>query len=324
MLTGVKGLVSLVAVLVLGETAVFAADPVGRWRFEDDDKPVKVIVLGGSVSAYTLGGYAQWLSSICSDIELVNLSRSRLGAYELRQRFRQQVIKNRRLDDEIRARTWLIFLGGLNSVGSPEKTNREVAKTMRVAKEAGLSTIGVTVNPWGSERDRRWKGVDGVAYWERTQRIVDFMLGRSSPAEAFGAKAVADREDPTRFDPGELPDIAVDIWDGSLRDRDAPLRDISRLERAARRSSWLEGRLRRVEAEMRPQLRTLLLAQAAELPRWFMKEEFVGFDAIHPNSRGHREIARAICAEVPESWGCGCDRLEHLAWDRARRQPKAL
>lgn len=315
----------LAAVVAAGvPTLSHAQDAVGRWRFSDETRPVKVVVIGGSVSAYPAGGFPQWLSSVCSEIELVNRGKAKLGATELRQRFVAEVLKNRRIDAETRQKTWLVFLGGLNSVGSPEKTNLEVAKTLKLAKDAGLGTIGVTVNPWGAETDRRWQGVDGLAYLEHTQKTVDFVLGRLTPLEAFGATNIKGRADPSRFFPGELPDIAVDIWSGALRHRDAPLRDRDRLARTAKRSAWVKRRLAAVPEAERAAALDALIDQAAALPRWFMRPELIGFDAIHPNAMGHREIARAICDEAPPSWGCGCEQLENLAWDRRHNKPKAL
>jgi hypothetical protein len=47
-------------------------------------------------------------------------------------------------------------------------------------------------------------------------------------------------------------------------------------------------------------------ATAAEIPRWFLREELRSFDHIHPNSEGHRLIAEAACPRLPASWGCEC------------------
>lgn len=304
--------------------ATARAEEPGSWRFSDDTKPVKVIVLGGSVSAYPAGGYGQWLPNICTKIEVQNRAKEKLGAAELRQRFIAQVLKNRRLDLKSQGDAWLVFLGGMNSVGSPESTNLEVAKTLALAKEAGLHTMALTLNPWGAEDDRRWQGVDGLAYFDHTQKTVDFLLGRLTPVQAFGAANVKGLADATRFAPGQLPDVAVDLWSKRLRHSDAPLRDTKKLEKAARSSKLVKARLAGLaEAERAPRL-AALIAQAAELPRWFMKPEFIGFDPIHPTAQGHKEIARGICEAAPASWGCDCGRLDRLAWDRRKNQPAAL
>ncbi len=357
---------ALALVALLSGSALAAEEP-GNWRFSDDTKPVKVFVLGGSVAAYPAGSFSQWLPGVCANIEVVNRAKAKLGAFELRQRFIAQVVKNRRLDDETKKKTWLVFLGGLNSVGSPETTNSEVAKTLKLAKEQGLSTLGVTINPWGAETDRRWEGIDGIAYLEHSQRTVDFMMGRLTPLEAFGKAHLKGPGQPfgpsagghgqpfgpsagghgqpfgpsagghgqpfgpsagvpadQQFLPGELPDVAVDVWSGSLRHVDAPLRDVAKLTRSAKRSDWLKKRLAAAPEAERPALLERLVALAAELPRWFMKPQFVGFDPIHPNASGHREIAQAICEKAPPSWGCSCGELPKLTWDRRGQKPKAL
>ena len=310
--------------LTLAISAGARAEEPGSWRFDDDTRPVKVLVLGGSVSAYPAGSYSQWLPEVCSNIEVENRAKAKLGAYELRQRFIAQVLENRRLNLASLGETWLVFNGGLNSVGSPETTNLEVAKTLRLAKEAGMKTMGVSINPWGAETDRRWQGVEGIAYFEHTQRTVDFLLGRLTPREAFGAAHVKTLKDGAAFLPGELPEVAVDLWTSTLRHADAPLRDAGKLARSARGSAWLKKRLAAAPEAERPALLERLVAQAAALPRWFMKPELIGFDPIHPNALGHREIARAICAKAPPSWGCQCDRLEQLAWDRRSNKPRTL
>ena len=295
----------------------------GTWRFTDDTKAVKVVVIGGSVSAYPAGSFAQWLPAVCRDIEIVNRGKAKLGAADLRRRFTAQVLKNRRIDEATKKKTWLLFLGGLNSIGTPETTNLDLAKTFKAAKDAGLSTMGVTINPWGSETDHRWQGIDGLAYWEHSQRAVDFLLGRLNPAQAFGEAIAKTMADPSRFDAGQLPDIAVDVWDGPLRDLTAAPRDLDKLRRGAKRSTWVKKRLDKLPDGERPAALEALLQRASELPRWFMRQDFVAFDPIHPNAQGHKEIARAICSKAPPTWGCACAELDRLTWDRRTNQPKA-
>ncbi len=318
-----KPLIASLMVVLLG-SAAHAEEP-GTWRFSDDSKAVKIVVIGGSVAAYEAGSFGQWVQHTCKSVEVVNRAKAKLGAAELRQRLIAQVLKNRRVDPKSKE-TWLLFLGGLNSVGTPEKTNVEVGKAFRAAHDAGLKTLGISINPWGSEDDRRWKGVEGLAYWEHTQKTVDFLLGRLTPAEAFGkdAAALTDAKDATRFGTGVLPDIGVDVWDSTLRDRSAKARDRDKLTKAAKRSEWVKKRLATVpEAEREAKL-AALVEQAATLPQWFMPKELHAFDAIHPNGDGHKEIARAICKKAPASWGCDCASLESLTWDKRKNAPKPI
>ena len=62
---------------------------------------------------------------LCRNVEVKNLSKTGYGAYWLRKRFMQQVVENgyvnlRDPDYEY----WLVFQGGLNSVGTPEEFSR--------------------------------------------------------------------------------------------------------------------------------------------------------------------------------------------------------
>lgn len=299
----------------LASSSVSADEPRGTWAFTAADKPVKVVVLGGSVSAYGLGGYAQWLPWACGRIEVKNVAKEKLGASALKQRFVAQVLKNKKVDPKAQE-TWLVFLGGLNSVGTPEAANVDVARTFQLAHDAGLHTMGLTINPWGSEDDRRWKGVDGIAYWEHTQKAVDFVMGRLTPEQAFG-KAAAGR---ASYAPGELPDVGVDVWDGALRNRDAKPRTEKAMTHSAKVSKWLRARLAGLEGAARDAAFAGYVQQAMKLPQWFMRPEYVAFDPVHPNAAGHKEIARAVCAKAPPSWGCDCKVFDSLAWDIRHRK----
>jgi len=302
-------------VLLLG-TAARAQEPRGNWRFDDADKPVKVVVLGGSVSAYGLGGYSQWLPAICQHIEVHNAAKAKLGAAALKERFIAQVLQNRRFDAKV-AETWLVFLGGLNSVGTPELTNIDVSKTFRLAHEAGMKTMGLTVNPWGSDDDSRWQGARALEYLEHTQKTVDFVLGRLTPVQAFGKSAAQQ----AAFEPGQLPDIAVDLWDGVLRDRSAPPRTENSALHAVKTSAWVKKKLAGLDGEAKESALTGYVKQAMSIPSWFMRKDFVGFDPVHPNATGHKEIARAVCHKAPPSWGCDCAALDGLVWNPHARKP---
>jgi hypothetical protein len=289
-------------------------EPRGTWRFIMEDRPIKVVVLGGSVSAWKRGNFGQFLQETCARVEVKNRSKARLGAKALRQRFIRQVIDNRRIEPGSYEGFWLIFNGGLNSVGNPEKTNHEVAKTLSVAHEHGIRTIAVSVGPWGSKKDKRWKGADASLYRARTKHTVDFLVGRLTPSVAFGRFLREGAKD--AFDPAQLPEIAVDIYDSSLRDRDAELRSDERVRRQMKRAGWVKDRLRDLEQTERDALFETLVQEAREIPRWFMRKDLQAFDHIHPNMEGHRQIAKTICPRLPTSWGCDCGLMDQLAWTR--------
>ncbi len=296
------------------------AGPRGSWRFSDEARPVKVVVIGGSVSAWPSGSYGDWVGGLCRNVDLVNRAKAKLGTRALRERLEDEVIRNRRLDMPGRVgsgeEVWLIFMAGLNSIGSPEATNLEVTKTFALAHQHGMKVMGLTPNPWGAESDRRWRGYEGLEYFAHTQKVVDHFFGRLGPEAALGRFS----EGRTEFAPGERADITVDIWDDTtLRDREAPRRDPARLEREVRRSAFLRAALKGLEGDRRDFVLASHTAFALELPRWFMKPEYVGFDAIHPNGDGHREIARAICKAAPPSWGCACEEIDGLRWDKKTR-----
>ena len=283
-------------------------EPPPTWRFRKADKPVKVAVLAGSVGEWKRDPYHGLLEDWCANIEVKNLSKTGYGAWALRQRFMDQVVRNgyinlRAPDTEY----WLIFQGGLNSVAMPEKTNKEIRQLMLSAHQRGVKAVVLSLTPWGEESDsKRWKGLAGLEYKRYSQTIVDFQLGRLSPAEALG-RYVDSRDDPSApWDPSELPDVAVDLYDSPMRDAQAPLRDVAKMRTELERSSTWKKRL----AELDPFTRELALDEqaqrAAELPRWYMRKELHSFDDIHPNEIGHRLIAETTCPLLPDSWGCAC------------------
>lgn len=314
------------AVLVL---ASVVADPTDRavppsapevptWRFVADDRPVKVVVLAGSIGAWPNHPYADEIERLCRNVEVRNLSKTGLGAYPLRQRFKQQVLDNRRLDLDADDREhWLVYGGGINSIGMPEATNHHMKNTFVLAHRAGMKVLGLTVTPWGDLEDRRFRGARALTYRRATQAVADFVLGRELPREALGSYAArrpAGADAP--WDPIEQPDIAIDLYDSGLRDRDAPLRDLEAMRTLLGRDpEW-----RRAHARESEETRTQALeadAQAlAELPRWFLREPLRSFDHIHPNRDGHRIIAATMCPALPATWGCTCEPLEVAAATR--------
>ena len=300
-----------IALLGLSLPATAGDDAPGRWRFKLADRPVKAVILGGSVSAWPRGGYGQFLQKACSRVEIVNRGKARLGAKALRRRVKTQIFKNRRIDLAKHESAWLIFHGGLNSISTPQATNREVARALKSAHEKGLKTIGLSVGPWGSEKDKRWKRAAGLRYRNWTALSVDFLMGRLGAEEAFGPSRAG-----TEFAKGELPDIAVDIYDSALRDKEAALRENARMARFVKVDDWVKKTLRGVEGEARESKLQAFTEQALALPRWFMKRELHAFDHVHPGIDGHRIIAETMCPKMPESWGCACESIPTLVWDR--------
>jgi hypothetical protein len=289
------------------DAAAPVAEPPPTWRWKLADRPVKVVVLAGSIGAWPKQPYAERLQKLCRHVEVKNLSKVGFGAFQLRQRFKQQVAD--RLG-ELKApgrELWLVFQGGLNSVGTPARTNHDIREMFVLAHAKGLKVVGLSLTPWGDEGDKRWAGIAGLKYLRATSRVVDFVMGTLSPAEALGEftrKRAAGAEAAWQAD--ERADVAVDLYRSALRAVTAPLRDPAPLEKAlAKDRAWQAA-----HADLAPEARTAALqadaALAAELPRWFMRTELRSFDHIHPNAEGHRLIAEAACPSLPASWGCEC------------------
>jgi hypothetical protein len=290
----------------------------GAESAEKPDRRVKVVVHGGSVSAYGLGGYGQWLPAACKQIDVVNTSKARLSAAALRARFVSQVLGSASIEPKTQE-TWLLFLGGLNSINSPELTNFDVARTFELAHKAGFRTMGLTIGPWGSEGDSRWKEAEGLVWFAKTQKAVDFVMGRLTPVEAFGERAA----EQSSYRPGQLPDVAIELWDSSLRAQNAPLRPRQQIEPSVKRSRWVKSQLAGLDESAREQALEDWIARAAALPQWFLRPELIGSDPVHPNSEGHKQIARTICDRAPASWGCDCSVYDGLVWHEGLRKPIA-
>jgi hypothetical protein len=310
-------LVPLSFALVVSLTAGARAEQSDASSAADSPQPVQLVVHGGSVSAYRQGGYAQWLPAACKNIEVKSVAQEKLSAAALRHRFVTHVLRSASIDAKSRE-TWLVFLGGLNSINSPEWTNLEVSKTLELAHGAGFRTLALTFNPWGSEGDTRWRGGSGLEWFAKTQLGVDFLLGRLTPAEAFGEAAATE----TSYRPGQLPEIAIDLWDSALRNRNAPLRARNSVDHLVRGSSWVKARLKGLEGPEREAALEDWITRARALPQWFLRPELIGSDPVHPNSEGHKEIARAICARAPASWGCNdCSAYDGLVWHDGLKKP---
>jgi len=204
---------------------------------------------------------------------------------------------------------WLLYAGGLNSIGTPDTTIKYQMETFLLAKRHGVRVVGLSLGPWGDERDRRWRGFAGLKYAAQTRKVVDYILGRLERNEALGGYVSKVDRDVVEWKPGELPELAVDIYDSPLRDKHAALRPIAALTRRYRRSWKLKRRFPDEAATVQ---------RAAEIPRWYLKKAYRSFDHIHPNSEGHRQIAKRACAVVPSNWRCNCESLDRLRWVRGK------
>lgn len=297
--------------------AVEEVEPPPTWRFKQKDRPVKVVVLAGSIGAWPKQPYAQRLAEMCKNVEVRNLSKVGFGAFQLRQRFKQQFLDNPYVnlkDPELEY--WLVFQGGLNSVGTPERTNHDIRELFLLAHARGLKVVALSLTPWGDEKSdaKRWAGAAGLRYLRATRRVVDFVLGALAPREALGefaGRRPAGAEAP--WQPEELPEVAVDLYRSALRDEAAELRDVEAMRAALAK----DGPWKREHAGLDEGAREAALAadaaEAAEVPRWFLRAELRSFDHIHPNAEGHRLIAEAACPSLPESWGCTCPATPEVA-----------
>lgn len=283
-------------------------DEPATWRFRDEDRSVKVVVLAGSVGAWQKDPYAEHIENWCVNVEVKNLSKTGYGAYQLRQRFMDQVVRNgyvnlRNPDYDY----WLVSQGTLNSVGMPEKTNKELRQLFLSAHQRGIEVVALSLTPWGADSDkRRWAGINGLDYKAKSQIIVDFMLGRSNPEQALG-RYLSVRDNPDApWSADETPEISIDLYDSPMRDRDAALRDVAAMREAlAKDKDWQKAHADLGKAAYEAALDADAQA-AAEIPRWYMRKELQAFDHIHPNEHGHRLIAEIMCPQLPASWGCSC------------------
>ncbi|MCH9680720.1 MAG: hypothetical protein K0V04_04730 [Deltaproteobacteria bacterium] len=284
------------------------AEPAPTWRFRKADKPVKVVVLAGSIGAYRRNPYSKQLANLCTNIEVRNISKTGLGAWALKKRFQQQVLDNSYLRWNVEGEEyWLVFGGGLNSVGNPRSTNHQMRRLFELAHRRGMKVVAMSLTPWGDDRDKRWRGIGGLRSMRATRAVVDFTLGRLSPRQALGSFADKRRVDADAdWQPNEIPDIAIDLYDSALRDRQAPLRDLVEMREAvAKDKTWQRAHADLDEFQRANALELDALA-ATEVPRWFMRPELRAFDHIHPNADGHQLMAETMCPELPQSWGCAC------------------
>lgn len=280
------------------------------WRFSHHDRPVKVVLLAGSIGAFRDRPYGRVLHEWCENAEIRNLSQVGQGAPQLVNRFTEQVLENPRVPVGARGvDLWLLFGGGLNSVGMPERTNRAVHRLITLAHRRHIRVVTMSLTPWGDEsgEDDRWRGARAVRSLRSTRRVVGFALGRLSPLEALGDLRTQRSVAPDApWDPSELADVTVDLYDSRLRNATAaPLPSSEARAQLERDPLW-----RRETAELTPAQREARLSADArvlsESPRWLLRPEYRSFDHIHPNREGHQVIAETVCPRLPASWGCRC------------------
>lgn len=284
-----------------------------NWQFTIRDRPVKVVLLAGSIGAFRNRPYGALVHQWCENVEVRNLSVVGLGAPQLLSHFQHEVIDDREVPRGIHGHErWLLFGGGLNSVAGVTRTNYAMNRLFHLAHRHGFRVVALTLTPWGDDgtEDTHWRDGRALHSLRSTRRVVDFVMGRLAPRDALGP--FAERRprgvapgDP--WTPEERPDVAIDLYDvPALRTADAapwPIEDARR--RIERDSRW------RVEtASLSPEARAARLEEDARFlataPQHFLRSELRGFDRIHPNREGHVALARAMCPQLPESWGCSC------------------
>ena len=291
-----------------GVEAPAPVEPPPTWRFKLADRPVKVVVLAGSIGAWPKQPYAERLAKMCKHVEVKNLSKVGFGAFQLRQRFKQQVLERLPQLKAAGNEYWLVFQGGLNSVGTPERTNHDIREMFVLAHAKGLKVVALSLTPWGDDTDKkRWGGVGGLRYQRATRTVVDFVLGTLTPQQALGeyiGKRAAGAGAPWQAE--ELPEVAVDLYRSALRDSQAAPRDVAALRTALEKDRAWQKQHEALDPAAREAALQAEAEAAAEIPRWFLRADLRSFDHIHPNTEGHRLIAETACPRLPESWGCDC------------------
>lgn len=295
--------IAAISVLMLGPGSALSKSTPKGFR---TDKPVRVVVGGGSISMYYKGNYGQFLEYGCKNIEVVNRAKVGAGGRALLKRLRTAVLGDRKLLKQLAQKeSWFLFQGGLNSVFSPETTNHYLSQMFKLAADSGLRTFALSLTPWGRDGTKRFEGFEGVRFVRATKRVNAFLAGKLSPDRALGRRA---KKHAHEWLKGEIPEVYVDLFDSKLRDKKAPLRDAKALNRAFSRS-----RYRRQAGN-----KAAIVREGQEVPRNFMKKRLQAFDHIHPRAEGHRIIAELACAKAPKSWGCDCAKIRRSTWRRSK------
>ncbi len=270
------------------------------------------MLLAGSIGAFRDRPYGALVHQWCERAEIRNVSRVGFGAPQLLSHFERSVLGNPNVPVGARnIETWVLFGGGLNSVGMPTRTNHAMHRLFRLAHRRRFRVVALTLTPWGElgGSDERWSGGRALHALRSTRRVVDYVMGRLSPEQALGT--FADRR-PRGVATGapwtasERPDVAIDLYDSTLRDRDATPWPLDRARELLRRDTHYRASHATLSAQARAEQLDADARFLAQAPRWFLRREYRSFDHIHPNRAGHEAMARAMCPSLPESWGCRC------------------
>jgi hypothetical protein len=306
------GVLALLVPLLVSGAAYAGPDkePIGRWKYKDDARTVKVVVIGGSIANWKAGNFGHYLEAVCSNVEIKNRAKTGYGAPKLKHLFKRQFLQNPRvkLADE-RFEYWLMYNGGLNSVFSPEMTIKFTSELFAKAHNKGVKVVAFSLSPWGSDRDKRWHDFGGLAYFDKTRKVVDFVLGKLKRNAALGRFAKPDEREQEAWKAGELPDIAINLFDSPLRNYEVTPRDTERLTRILSRSRALRRKYPNAESAV---------IRASKVPLWYLKPSLRAFDHIHPNTRGHLEIAKQACPNLPQNWHCSCANLNNVEWRKGK------
>lgn len=285
----------------------YACEPDDAWQFEEPDRHVKVVLLAGSIGAFQDGPYAHLLHQWCGNVEIRNLSRVGYGAQQLHGVFTREVIRHRGFPwSDPSLELWLLWNGGLNSAVVSARTNRYIRRAFVDAHAHHMRVVGLSLTPWGAFDDSRWAGARALETHDSTQRIVDFVMGRGSPAELLGGFAGDRGAAPATFQPDESADVRVDLHDSDLRDRSARPRDLTEMRRLVSRDSRWRHAFGALPDEQRAARLDADAQRLSQMGQWFLRPEYRSFDDVHPNRQGHQRLAQLVCPSLPPSWGCHC------------------
>jgi len=293
--------------------------PVGTWRFRKHNRPVKVVAMGGSSTVYYRGNYTKFMEMACKNVEVKNLGKTGMGIKDLKIRYDRQVASNRHISTR-HNEIWVMTRGGLNSIFNPERVNWFLSKLFRSAKKRGFKTLALSLTPWGKERDKdRWWGLKGLESKRATQLTVDYLMGRLDPAKALGRYAKS-----ASWQAGELPDIAVDLFDTDMRTKAAKLRNPKLARGQLTEARWVRKKMKNMAPMDRTAFLDKLVAELVDVPRWHLRKDLRAFDAVHPNTSGHREIAKKACPKLPKNWGCDCALMDRIVWGKKGLEIKGV